>query len=173
MPCPVFHTTESQEDPLTTTASFSFLVSWRVHQHWWIGWAKLTKGHFGCHTAFLSLLRNSRTWAKMNCPSPSTWKSPGWFPKLLEAVKEKYTQVSDIGKHFIARAFPFPFTSRLPHHSQWFQHLSFLTTHGMRSRPCTQQTQKGQLLSKSKQFLLPQSEMAWVYGNDVLHELVL
>lgn len=43
--------------------------------------------------------------------------------------------------------------------------------------PCheelTQQTRKGQLLSKSKQFLPPQSEMAWVYGNDVLHEVVL
>lgn len=142
MPCPMLHTTRSHENPLTTTASFSFLLSWKVHQQWWIEWEKLVKGHLGCQRAFLFLLSSSRSWARMNCPSPSTWNSPGWFPKILEAVKEKCTKVSDVEKHVRARTFPFPFASCLPHHSQWFQHLSFLTTHGMRNTPCTQQTQK-------------------------------
>lgn len=82
--------------------------------------------------------------------------------------------MSDV-EHVRARTFPLPFTSCLPHHSQWFQHLSLLTTHGMRNRSCAQQTQgrAAALHSKSKQFLLPQSEMAWAYGNGVLHELFL
>lgn len=86
-------------------------------------------------------------------------------------------RVSDVEEYVRARTFPFPFTSCLPHRSQWFQHLSFLSIHEEQTRK-TQQTQKRaapvQILSKSKQFLLPQkSEVAWVYGNDVLHELLL
>lgn len=57
MPCPMYHATGSHENPLTTTASFSFLVSWRVHQQWWTGWAELVKGHSGCQRASLTLLK--------------------------------------------------------------------------------------------------------------------
>lgn len=174
MPYSLRHTTGSQE-PSDYRCWLFFpcvLKRWWIEQ-WWIRWTKLVKGHLGCQTASLSLLSSSRTGAKMNCPSPSTWKSPGWCPKLLEAVKEKYTEVSDTGKHFRARTFPFLFTSCLLHHSQWFQHLPFLTTHGVRNRPRTQQTQKRAAPVQIQQLLLPQSEMEWVYGNDVLHELLL
>lgn len=65
---PVVSTTGSQADPLTTTAGFSFLVSWRIHQRWlmdwncYSGWAKPIKGLFEHWAAFPSFLSSSRTW---------------------------------------------------------------------------------------------------------------
>lgn len=137
---------------------FLSLCSGESSSDWWIAVAALggQSKSKDAHAAFPSLLSSSRTWAEMKCPSPSTWKPPGWFSKCFETMKEVY---------WGARCWNTSWSKNIPFHllpvPPWpvVQHLSFLTIYGMSSRTCIQQKRGS---SKARQFLLPQSEMAWL-----------